>query len=648
MRRFIAIFFMLSTFSASASQLIWPLNIEISQSSSFAEFRGMRLHAGIDLRTQRKNGFPIVAIADGFISRASIQHRGYGYGLYIDHPELKARVVYGHLQDFQGPIKEYADAKLKKIGARHGINDFFAADRFPVKKGQVVALSGETGAGPSHLHFEMRTFADEPVAPAVFGYRPVDTIFPSFHHLHIEPMAHASYIDGSFLPARLSLKKKSDSSYEISSIPQISGKFALQAGISDTNGLGNRYGVEKINLTVDDRLVIERIFHRYTYEANRQSPWVYDYFKSNQSGTGYVVNLFKLPWETLPFAEPFAPWSGVLEPKNNVSNFRIVAEDFGHNIINAIGQLNTSPVDFSHIFTEAELHTFKFTGLEQTDYSLVAIGSRPAAQKNKTCRPGKVAMRDQDGKTDLLACIVGAAHIEVAFPKDKRWQGGAWLGEARVLPASVLIEPQGGEVAMETGANAVFSKNSVRQPMFCRLLKTDLTPTPGGSAARGTLKPFSAVWHLTPDNKVFDTEVKVAITPDSYSGNWQKLGVYSVAGAGKYSHNGEKVENGALVFTGRAGGRYVILEDLLPPVIKYARKSSDYHLGPIYVFKASDLGKGLNYLSATATINGKDAEIYSDPDKAEFYVVRPKGSNHRVEVQVKDQAGNVGKTSRKF
>ncbi len=34
-----------------AEPVLWPIDIEISQSSSFAEMRGMRHHAGIDLRT---------------------------------------------------------------------------------------------------------------------------------------------------------------------------------------------------------------------------------------------------------------------------------------------------------------------------------------------------------------------------------------------------------------------------------------------------------------------------------------------------------------------------------------------------------------------------------------------------------------------
>ncbi|EKD82989.1 MAG: hypothetical protein ACD_39C00957G0002, partial [uncultured bacterium] len=229
---------------------------------------------------------------------------------------------------------------------------------------------------------------------------------------------------------------------------------------------------------------------------------------------------------------------------------------------------------------------------------------------------------------------------------EKRWQNGAWIGESRILPESVLVTPDGATLAMEPGAQAVFERNSLHFPMFCSLLKTNQEPVPGGSAKRGHLKPFSAIWTFAPADKVFDAEVKVSINPENYSGNMQKLGVYNVADDGGYSHNGEKVEQGALTFTTRAGGRHVILEDAVAPVLSYSRKTSDYHLGPVYVFRVSDLGEGIDYLSASATVAGSRTEVYSDPDKAEIYVVRPKGSNHKVTVQVRDNAGNAGSITR--
>ncbi len=608
----------------------------------------MRLHAGIDLRTQRRNGLPVVAIADGFISRVGVQFRGYGYALYIDHPSLNARVVYGHLQDFQGPIKDYVDGKLAKMGSRHGINDFFTPDRFPVKKGQVVALSGESGSGPPHLHFEIRNFSDEPMAPAMFGYRPTDRIVPVFHHFYIEPLSYACVIDGSFLPKRYHLEKKAAALYKLVQIPAIFGKVGLQAGISDTNGDGNVYGVENVSLEINDSKLLERVFHRYNYDQNRQATWVYDYFKSNQSGTGYVHTLFKWPFDSLYFAAGYPAWSGVFDPGSfpgNCAEFTVSAEDFGGNRITAAGTIVNHPVEFSGDIDLSIVEGFNFDKFEQTDYTLVVIGTR-----NKGPKVGKlaglVACRDSSGQYAKLKTLVADSRIEIAFPKEKRWQHGAWIGENQILPATVLIGPEGGTLVPASGIQAVFARNSLHFPMFCSLLRTVDKPAAGGNAKRGLLKPFSSIWTLAPVDKVFDVEVKVSMLPENYPGSLQKLGVYNVSANGGYSHNGEKIEQGSLTFTTRAGGSYVILEDLVPPVLSYSRKDKDYHLGPVYVFKVSDLGEGVDYLSASATVAGKKAEVYSDPDKAEIYVVRPTGSNLKVALQVRDNAGNSGSISR--
>lgn len=640
----------LSFCTASAAEpVVWPLKIDISQSSSFAEFRGMRLHAGIDLRTQRKTGLPVVAIADGFVSRVGVQFRGYGYALYIDHPGINARVVYGHLQDFQGPLKDYIDAKLKKMGSRHGINDFFGADRFPVKKGQVIALSGESGSGPPHVHFEMRNFSDEPMAPALFGYRPADRIIPSFHHFYIEPMSYACVIDGSFLPKRYSLEKKSATTYKLAPVPAVNGKIGLQAGISDTNGDGNRYGVENVSLELNGKKLIERVFQRYSYEQSRQSTWVYDYFKSNQKGTGYVYTLFKWPFDTLYFASGYPVWSGLLEPGVShpaCAEFVVNAEDYGGNRISAAGTIVHQSVDFSTTIGGEDLVGFEFSRFEQTEHTLVAIGSMAKSKKQAAIRAGLVVCRDSSGANASLKALLSGSHIEIAFPKERRWQGGAWIGETRVLAESLLIDSAGATMAMQPGAKAVFAGNSLHFPMFCSLTKSDQKVAPGGNAKRGHLRPLSAIWTLSPTDKVFDAEVKVIINPENYSGNMQKLGVYNVSDSGSYSHNGEKVEQGSLSFTTRAGGSYAILEDLVAPTLSYSRKSSDYHLGLVYVFKVSDLGEGVDYLSASATVAGKKAEVYSDPDKSEIYVIRPKGSSHKVTLQVRDNAGNNGSISR--
>ena len=631
----------------------WPLDIEISQSSSFAEFRGMRFHAGIDLRTKQTNGFPVYAIEDGFISRASVQFTGYGYGLYIDHPKLGARVVYGHLQKFNGPIQEYVAEKLHVKGIRHGFQEFFSEDRFPVKKGQIVAYTGESGAGPSHLHFEMRNFKDEPVAPCKFGFRPKDNIYPTLYNFYVEPMEYGAVIDGSFKAQKYTLTKKTKDAYTIDATPVTCGNVACQIGVADTNGFGNKYGIETLSFSINGAKLIQREFYNFSYDNSRQCPWVYDYFKSNMTGTGYVVNLFKLPYETLPIAQNYVAWSGVFNNdsyQGNTASIEVIATDYGNNRATAKGSISKTNYDFSK-FVSAEKMAEKFLLYEikfQTFCTVVTCKDPFFVLKTATAddlkkKAGHIDIRDGKGESHRLPCLYNKKFLEIAFKHDKCWEGGAWLGKVQLLPKMFCLGPKGG-IVREEGISVEFKNNTVHFPVLGMLINIKDDPKAGGNERQGFLTPYSAIWRFAPDNMVFDAEAVVRMVPRSFGGDWEKLGVYSVDNKFNYSYNGEIIENGCLKFTTRIGGKYVILEDKVSPTFVYARKFRHYQLGNVYAFKANDLGKGVSWLSSTASINGTKVETYADPDKKEMYVLIPASIKlpHKIKLSAKDKANNEG------
>lgn len=632
--------------AASADEVMWPISIEIDQSSSFAEARGLRLHAGIDLRTRRTTGFPVRAIADGHISRVNVQFRGYGYAIYIDHPEKKIRVVYAHLRNFADPLGEYVESKLRKMGARHGINDFFKAGRFPVKKGQVIGWTGETGSGPPHLHFEVRTLNDEPLAPGLYGFRPPDNIFPRMHKLYFEPMSYACEINGSFLPVTSSIKRNNQQSYVLPTTPVVSGDVVVKIGVSDSNAVGNMFGVERIALLLDDNKLIERVLHRYSYPESRQAPWVFDYFKTSLSNTGYVYNMFKWPFETIPFASDYPAWSGLISMSADSASthrLKIEAADYQNHEITLSGQLkNRGSVEIAELEPEV-FKGFTFDSVEQTTHSYIAVGKQPSASAKFKLTRGTVKAVSAEGNSFDLPVILNGDRAEIAFPKEKHWEKGAWIAGTRVLPEAVFVSVKGGNVAIEPGGKAEFAPESTHFSLFSRFIRTNLDPSPGGTQKSGLLQPYSSVWSFFPNDQVFDKDVKIHIEPQNFSGDPQKLAVYAQSASGRYSCVGGSFEGRALVFETRVGGCYLILEDLIAPALSYARKGKDFHLGNVWVFKVSDVGRGVNYLSASATIDGKSTEVYSDPDKAEIYVVRPsKKGKYQVELKVYDYAKNTG------
>ena len=64
-----------------------PLTIPMYLSGNYGEIRSGHFHAGIDIKTNQTEGWPVIAAEDGYISRIKISLSGYGKVLYINHPK---------------------------------------------------------------------------------------------------------------------------------------------------------------------------------------------------------------------------------------------------------------------------------------------------------------------------------------------------------------------------------------------------------------------------------------------------------------------------------------------------------------------------------------------------------------------------------
>lgn len=60
-------------------EYIYPIrDVEGLYSANFGEMRPAHFHAGIDIKTDGAEGKPLVAVADGYVSRVSLGAYGYG------------------------------------------------------------------------------------------------------------------------------------------------------------------------------------------------------------------------------------------------------------------------------------------------------------------------------------------------------------------------------------------------------------------------------------------------------------------------------------------------------------------------------------------------------------------------------------------
>jgi murein DD-endopeptidase MepM/ murein hydrolase activator NlpD len=148
-----------------------PVDFRILLAGSFGEIRKNHFHSGIDIRTDGVEGKPVYAVADGYVSRINISSTGFGNALYINHPNGYTS-VYGHLQRYNSVIGGWIRAQQYKRESFE-IDITVEPGVLNVKKGDIVALSGNSGAsGGPHLHFELRdTPSQETINPLLFGFQ---------------------------------------------------------------------------------------------------------------------------------------------------------------------------------------------------------------------------------------------------------------------------------------------------------------------------------------------------------------------------------------------------------------------------------------------------------------------------------------------
>src|ERR1700722_19021965 len=109
---FVLIAIILSLVSAKAQSIypqnyfINPLDIPVTLAGTFGEIRSNHFHTGLDMRTDEREGLPVHAAADGYISRINVSAYGYGNALYITHPNGYV-TVYGHLSRYNPAIAKY-------------------------------------------------------------------------------------------------------------------------------------------------------------------------------------------------------------------------------------------------------------------------------------------------------------------------------------------------------------------------------------------------------------------------------------------------------------------------------------------------------------------------------------------------------------
>ncbi|MBK7627825.1 MAG: M23 family metallopeptidase [Bacteroidales bacterium] len=299
---FISILFFstLSDFSKDNTTFISPVKIPLLLSANFGELRIDHYHSGLDIKTQGTIGKEVVSAADGFIYRISVSPGGFGKALYVRHASGYS-TVYGHLDRFTPAIDEFV--KSQQYEKKSFLVTLFPArDKFPVKQGEVIAYSGNSGssAGP-HLHYEIRKSESEiPVNPLMFDFGTGDDIVPIIDKLSIYPINRYSFINGKQSIKKIEVSGGHGNYY----IPKeneivISGLAGFGIKAYDLlNDSYNKCAVYSIELTIDSIPVFKYIMDEFSFNESRYINSHIDYETYMRENT-YFERTFILPNDKL-------------------------------------------------------------------------------------------------------------------------------------------------------------------------------------------------------------------------------------------------------------------------------------------------------------------------------------------------------------
>ncbi len=257
-----------------------PLDIPIILAGTFGELRSNHFHAGIDIKTQQREGLPVFGIGDGTITRIKVSLWGYGKVLYMAHPNGYTS-VYGHLQKFSPKIEAYIK-KLQYKKRSYEVEVFPDYGELKIEKGELLAYSGNTGgsAGP-HLHFEIRSsISEKPTNPLLYNIEVADATNPILEKVFVYPLSKNAQVNQSEEKVQINFTKQNDGTYLAETV-KANGKIGVGfIGFDRQDMAANRNGVYAVELLVNGKTYTAYDFESFSFGETRYINTLidYDYF----------------------------------------------------------------------------------------------------------------------------------------------------------------------------------------------------------------------------------------------------------------------------------------------------------------------------------------------------------------------------------
>jgi len=624
----------------------WPLNVNNGYSATFQEFRKNHFHAGIDIRTFQKTGFPVYAIDNGKIFRIRCVKRGSGRGIYLKHNDGNIS-IYFHLKKFIPKLEKILKRYQKYKGKKY-FGNYFLSKPIWVKKGSLIGYSGETGSGFPHLHLEIRNSENYAINPfKMISFPERDENKPVISGIILRSIGKTK-INGVNGEIFFKAYQTGNGKYTLDKI-EVDGEFESILNATDISDTGRRVAPYKISANINGNTVFDISFEKFKWAENNEIGFVYDMYYSNLSN--YFFNLFSQEGYTLKKIG-LNPKEIFITLKNGYNLLTVnISDNFGNRSILEVPfyKINRSTLTTGKK-SQADINNSSYlTGL--TDLKPEVFINRDKVSLKITDTkifPDNIKLNIKAGeKSERINPESDNEGIYFTFsPLDYKGVTNADFSIYDKGMLSSIIRKRYKFITLRKGFpvnvkaddfSADFDSGTVLERKVMMLSEADY------SSDYPLVSKIVNVYPYT-----FPFLDKVIFSFKNSSKDPEEIGVFKYSlRKKKWFYVNTNFNNETNVYSTRqlSGGIFALMRDIFPPDIRILRSRSEYLSGmKNLVIIINDRGKGIDDEKIILKINGRKLSDEYDPDrkwiKPEFPVQYFRKGKNTIYIYAEDRAGN--------
>lgn len=513
-------------------------------SGSMGELRASHFHAGLDIKTNGREGLQVYAAAEGYISRIRVSTGGYGNCIYIAHPN-GTTTVYAHLQKFDDELAKYI-LKSQYENESFEVNLFPERNRFRVEKGEVIGLSGNTGSsGGPHLHFEIRNARQEVLDPLRFKFNQIkDNIAPLARRIALKTMDIDSRINGKFGRFEYALQRRANEYYLPDTI-EAYGTIGIEIWAHDKlDGASNRNGIPIIKVKDGNELLFSQDIDTISF-SRQKNILIHTNYQAEKETRRRYNKLYIDDGNTLEFyeQEDHRGMLKVSESSKHAIEVNLV-DSYGNQRNVFFNLKGDKPSDKTKVSINPYDHPYVLDNTlmlfdKRNETNTITLTTANGEQKvPATYSDGKTNVFLWDLKKDLPSVVEYANDKEHLYFSD-------------LVPASSEHSFLSDTYSLKFGKSTLFDTVYIQ------------------SSHQVDQKSGLEILEVNKDNIPIKGLIEAEIQPILEYDSVQAYSIYQVNNPGYPSYIGGEWDNGKIRFGFSSFGRFTLMKDDTPPTISY-------------------------------------------------------------------------------